>query len=56
MLNHNRVVISLRKADAEAVFSRLEDTLAVLGELPLAEEAERHQRRMELVDGRSAAT
>jgi len=56
MLNHDRVVISLRKADAETVFSRLEDALAVLGGLPLAEEAERHQRRMELVDGRSAAT
>jgi len=56
VLNHNRVVISLRKADAEGVFSRLEDALAVLGGLPLAEEAERHQRRMELVDGRSAAT
>jgi transcription-repair coupling factor (superfamily II helicase) len=52
MINHDRVVVSLRKADTEKVFSRLEETLAVLASLPLAEEAQRHQRREELVAGR----
>jgi transcription-repair coupling factor (superfamily II helicase) len=45
LLNHDRVVVSLRKAEAEAVFSRLEVTLDAMAELPLDEEARRHQRR-----------
>jgi hypothetical protein len=45
LLNHDRVVVSLRKAEADAVFSRLEVTLDAMAELPLDEEARRHQRR-----------
>jgi transcription-repair coupling factor (superfamily II helicase) len=49
LLNHDRAVVSLRKADAEQVFVRLEETLKALTSLPLAEEARRHQRREELI-------
>ncbi len=48
MVNHDRVVVSLRKADTEQVFRRLEPVLDVLAALPLQEEALRHQRREEL--------
>jgi transcription-repair coupling factor (superfamily II helicase) len=49
LLNHDRVVVSLRKADADATFSRLEETLDAMASLPLEEEARRHQRREELL-------
>jgi transcription-repair coupling factor (superfamily II helicase) len=48
---HDRVLVSLRAADAESTFTRLEQTLAELSRLPLDEEAQRHRRRMELVGG-----
>jgi transcription-repair coupling factor (superfamily II helicase) len=48
LVNHDRVVVSLRKADAEAIFGRLEETLTALAALPLEEEAKRHRRRAEL--------
>jgi transcription-repair coupling factor (superfamily II helicase) len=47
-VNHDRVVVSLRKADAEQVFQRLEQTLEALAVLPLAEEARRHAGRLRL--------
>jgi transcription-repair coupling factor (superfamily II helicase) len=46
---HDRVIVSLRTAEVEAIFLRLEETLSGLARLPLDEEAKRHQRRMELV-------
>jgi hypothetical protein len=49
LLNHDRVVVSLRKADTDATFSRLEETLDAMASLPLEEEARRHQRREELL-------
>ncbi|UCC67391.1 MAG: transcription-repair coupling factor [Armatimonadota bacterium] len=52
LINHDRVVVSLRKADSEGLFSRLEQTLEALASLPLEEEARRHQRRLGLLDGR----
>ncbi len=52
LVNHDRVVVSLRKADMEEIFVRLEETLGVLALLPLEQEARRHQRRAELVGGR----
>jgi transcription-repair coupling factor (superfamily II helicase) len=52
LVNHDRVVVSLRKADMEEIFVRLEETLGVLASLPLEQEARRHQRRAELVGGR----
>jgi transcription-repair coupling factor (superfamily II helicase) len=48
---HDRVLVSLRAADVDATFTRLEQTLAELARLPLDEEAQRHRRRMELVGG-----
>jgi transcription-repair coupling factor (superfamily II helicase) len=48
---HDRVLVSLRAADAEATFTRVEQTLVELSRLPLDEEAQRHRRRMELVGG-----
>jgi transcription-repair coupling factor (superfamily II helicase) len=45
---HDRVIVSLRKADLEALFGRLEQVLHQLALLPLAEEARRHQRRLEM--------
>jgi len=48
LLNHDRVVVSLRKANTEQVFSRLEDVLEALASLPLEEEAKRQRRREEL--------
>jgi transcription-repair coupling factor (superfamily II helicase) len=51
LVNHDRVVVSLRKADTEHVFSRLEETLDALASLPLEEEARRHQRRADLIEG-----
>jgi len=48
MMNHDRVVVSLRNADTEAVFARLEPVLSTLASLPLEEEALRHQRREKL--------
>jgi transcription-repair coupling factor (superfamily II helicase) len=50
LVNHDRVVVSLRKADTERVFSRLEETLEALASLPLEEEARRHQRRADLIE------
>ena len=60
LVNHDRVVVSLRKADTEQVFRRLEPVLDALAPLPLQEEARRHQRREELAarpaaDARPAA-
>jgi len=52
LVNHDRVVVSVRKADTEEIFVRLEETLGVLSSLPLEEEARRHQRRAELVGRR----
>jgi transcription-repair coupling factor (superfamily II helicase) len=54
LVNHDRVVVSLRKADAEHAFSRLEETLDALASLPLEEEARRHQRRADLIEGASS--
>jgi len=48
LINHDRVVVSLRKAKTEQVFSRLEEVLEALASLPLEEEARRHRRREEL--------
>ncbi len=48
MVNHDRVVVSLRNANTEQVFCRLEPVLDALAALPLQEEALRHQRREEL--------
>jgi hypothetical protein len=48
---HDRVVVSLRTADSDDVFGRLEQVLNQLAVLPLSEEARRHQQRMDLVAG-----
>ncbi len=48
LIEHDRVVVSLRKAKGEEVFSRLEHVLGALASLPLEEEARRHRRREEL--------
>ena len=48
LLNHDRVVVSLRKADTDQVFSRLEAVLEGLASLPLEEAAKRQRRREEL--------
>jgi len=48
---HDRVVVSLRKADTEATFARLDPVLQQLARLPLEEEAKRHQRRLEMAAG-----
>jgi transcription-repair coupling factor (superfamily II helicase) len=53
LTDHDRVIVSLRNADADATFTRLEETLDQLARLPLEEEARRHQRRQELVAGGS---
>jgi transcription-repair coupling factor (superfamily II helicase) len=53
LAEHDRVIVSIRNADTEGVFARLEQTLEQLALLPLEEEARRHQRRQELVAGRS---
>jgi transcription-repair coupling factor (superfamily II helicase) len=44
LTTHDRVVVSRRKADTEALFARLEETLDQLALLPLVEEARRHLR------------
>jgi len=49
---HDRVVVSRRKADTDQLFARLERTLDELAELPLAEEALRHERRERVIAGR----
>ena len=51
---HDRAVVSRRKANTDALFARLEETLEQLALLPLEEEARRHQRREQVVAGRSA--
>ena len=51
MVQHDRVIVSLRKADTAAAFARLEETLSALRELPLEQEARKHQRRNELLTG-----
>ncbi len=48
LLNHDRVVVSLRKARTEQIFSRLEQVLTALASLPLEGEARRHRRRAKL--------
>jgi hypothetical protein len=48
LLNHDRVVVSLRKAETAQIFSRLERVLTALASLPLEDEARRHQRREKL--------
>jgi len=48
LINHDRVVVSIRKADTDETFRRLVATLGALAPLPLVEEAKRHQRRMHL--------
>ena len=48
LINHDRVVVSIRKADTDETFRRLVATLEALAPLPLVEEAKRHQRRMHL--------
>jgi len=48
LLNHDRVVVSLRKANTDQVFSRLEEVLEALASLPLEEAAKRQRRREEL--------
>ncbi len=45
---HDRVIVSLRKADTDAMFARIEDVLRALTRLPLEQEARRHQRRLEM--------
>ncbi len=51
LADHDRVVVSLRNADGNGVFSRLEETLEALASLPLEEEARRHRRRLDLLNG-----
>ena len=51
LLSHDRVVVSVRKADEATFFERLERTLDQLTELPLEQEARRHERRMHMVSG-----
>jgi hypothetical protein len=53
LMDHDRVIVSLRKADPDEGLLRLEETLDALASLPLAEEARRHRRRLDLVDGRA---
>jgi transcription-repair coupling factor (superfamily II helicase) len=48
LLNHDRVVVSLRKARTDEIFSRLEEVLTALASLPLESEARRHRRRADL--------
>ncbi len=47
----DRVIVSIRGADAKETFIRLEETLEALRALPLREEARRHRRRRELTAG-----
>jgi transcription-repair coupling factor (superfamily II helicase) len=49
---HDRVVVSRRKADTNALFTRLEEVLDQLALLPLDEEARKHQRREQVVAGK----
>jgi hypothetical protein len=51
LVTHDRVVVSLRKAETDAIFTRLEQVLHHLALLPLEEEARRHQRRTEMAAG-----
>ena len=51
LIAHDRVVVSMRKADPEAIFTRIEQVLEGLVQLPLEEEARRHQRRTEMAAG-----
>jgi hypothetical protein len=48
LTEHDRVMVSLRNADVEQTFARLEPVLEGLAALPLEEEARRHQRREQL--------
>jgi len=52
MTSHDRVVVSRRKADTDALFTRLEEALEQLALLPLDEEARRYHRREQVVAGR----
>jgi transcription-repair coupling factor (superfamily II helicase) len=52
MTSHDRVVVSRRKADADALFTRLEEALEQLALLPLDEEARRYYQRERVVAGR----
>jgi transcription-repair coupling factor (superfamily II helicase) len=48
LTEHDRVMVSLRNAEVEQIFSRLEPVLEALATLPLAEEARRHEKRERL--------
>jgi len=48
LISHDRVIVSIRKADQEEAFRRLEETTEALAALPLEREARRHQRRVEV--------
>jgi transcription-repair coupling factor (superfamily II helicase) len=48
LAEHDRVVVSLRNADVDETFARLEPILEALATLPLEEEARRHQAREQL--------
>jgi hypothetical protein len=48
LTEHDRVVVSLRNAEVEESFARLEPVLEALAALPLEEEARRHERREQL--------
>ncbi|MGD0111755.1 MAG: transcription-repair coupling factor [Armatimonadota bacterium] len=52
MTSHDRVVVSRRKADADALFTRLEEALEQLALLPLDEEARRYYQRERVIAGR----
>jgi len=49
LVNHDRVVVSLRKADTEQIFSRLEETLKALASLSLTLEPGKDQWREDLL-------
>ncbi len=48
MTEHDRIMVSLRNADVDQTFARLEPVLEALAKLPLEEEARRHQAREQL--------
>ncbi len=49
LTQHDRVVVSRRKADTNGLFTRLEQVLDQLALLPLTEEARRHDRREQAI-------
>jgi hypothetical protein len=48
LTEHDRIMVSLRNADPEQTFARLEPVLEAMAALPLEEEARRHQAREQL--------